>query len=162
MFDLNFTVDHYYIKRSFIVKKIQFNNRIFYSKFERIEEPLTPLLWQQHLNKQYTIAIPLLKAGHTNYLFIEYEGEEYQRFIPLVKHLFHILGIVNYHIYQGRNKTKIQIFIGVNHLSIKKADAQLQNISNKLKQRLTKRWKTLPSAQLPEMYNIVTLPYVIL
>ncbi|MCB4774972.1 MAG: hypothetical protein LGB71_06790 [Sulfurovum sp.] len=69
---------------------------------------------------------------------------------------------MNYHIYQGRDKTKIQIFIGVNHLSIKKADTQLQNISNKLKQRLTKHWKTLPSAQLPEMYNIVTLPYVIL
>jgi L-rhamnose mutarotase len=159
VFDLEFETDHYYIKRPSIVEQIRFDNRTFYAKFERIEEPLTPLLLQQHLNKQYTIAVPLLKEGLTDYLVLEYKGEEHQRFAPLVKHLFGTLGITDYHIYRGRDEEKIQVFIKVNHLSLTEAEEQLQAISDKLKQRLTKRWKTLPSTQLPEAYNIVTLPY---
>ncbi len=69
------------------------------------------------------------------------------------------MGITDYHIYQGKDEEKVQVFIHVDHLPLAEADAQLQNISDKLKQRLTKRWKTLPSLQLPEDYNIVTLPY---
>jgi len=95
----------------------------------------------------------------TNYLVLEYKGEEHQRFAPLVRHLFHTLGISDYHIYRGKDEEKVQVFIHVDHLPLKEADKQLQAISDKLRQRLTKRWKTLPSPHLPEAYNIITLPY---
>ncbi|MCF6205797.1 MAG: hypothetical protein L3J47_02715 [Sulfurovum sp.] len=95
----------------------------------------------------------------TNYLVLEYKGEEHQRFTPLVRHLFHTMGITDYHIYQGKDKERVQVFITVNHLPLEEAHRRLQEISDKLKQRLTKRWKTLPSILLPEAYNIVTLPY---
>ncbi|HHO65689.1 MAG TPA: DUF1882 domain-containing protein [Epsilonproteobacteria bacterium] len=159
VFDLEFRPDHYYIKRPSIVEQIQFDNRTFYAKFERIEEPLSDLLVKQHFNKQYTVAVPLLKKGHTDYLVLEYKGEEYQRFIPLVKHLFNTMKITDYHIYQGKDEEKIQVFIEVNHLPLAEADARLQDISENLKQKLTKRWKCLPLLSLPEAYNIVTLPY---
>lgn len=103
--------------------------------------------------------MPLLKKGHTDYLVLEYKGEEYQRFIPLVKHLFNTMKITDYHIYQGKDEEKIQVFIEVNHLPLAEADARLQDISENLKQKLTKRWKCLPLLSLPEAYNIVTLPY---
>ena len=59
----------------------------------------------------------------------------------------------------GRDEEKIQVFIQVDHVSLKEADTELQKISDALRQKLTKRWKCLPSASLPEAYNIVTLPY---
>ena len=136
-----------------------FNNRTFYAKFERIEEPLTPLLLKQHLNKQYAIAVPLLKDKHTNYLVFEYKGAEYQRFYHLIKHLFHTLKIDNYHIYQGKDVEKIQVFIEVNRISLKEAELQLKALSLALKQKLTQKWKCLPSSSIPDEYNIVTLPY---
>ena len=151
--------NHYYIKRGTIVEKILFNNRTFYAKFERIDKPLTPLLFKQHLQRQYIIATPLLKENHTNYLVLEYKGEEYQRFYHLIKHLFKTLHIQHYHIYQGKDKQRVQVFIEVEHLSLKEAEERLQKISDALKQKLTKKWKTLPSSSLPEAYNIVTLPY---
>ncbi|PTB88054.1 hypothetical protein C9925_00570 [cyanobacterium G8-9] len=159
VFDLEFTVDHYYIKRSTIVEKIPFNNRTFYAKFERIDEALVELALKQHSNRQYTIAVPLLNNNHTNYLVIEYKGDEYQRFQHLVRHLFKTLEIVNYHIYQGKDAQRIQVFIAVNHLTLDEADAKLKYFSNALKEKMTKKWKTLPSLNLPEAYNIVTLPY---
>lgn len=104
--------------------------------------------------------VPLLQDNHTNYLVIEYKGEEYQRFYHLVRHLFKTLEIENYYIYQGKDKERLQVFITVETLSLEEADRQLQVYSDALKEKMTKRWKTLPSIQLPESYNIVTLPYL--
>jgi hypothetical protein len=76
-----------------------------------------------------------------------------------VKHLFNTLGIENYHIFQGKDEEKVQVFMEVDKLSLEEADEKLQNISSSLKQKLSKKWKCLPSLSLPEAYNIVTLPY---
>ncbi len=162
VFDLAFDTDHYYIKRPRVGDQIQFDNRTFYAKFERIDEPLTPLLWQQHLDKQYTIAVPLLKEGLTEYLVIEYKGDEYQRFYHLIKHLFATLDITEYHIYQGKDEERIQVFVKVPSISLEEADAKLDELSSALKQKMTKKWKCLPSMNLPEAYNIVTLPYKVI
>lgn len=159
VFDLDLFDDHYYIKRNTIVEQIQFNNRTFYAKYERINEPLTPLLLKQHLNRQYSIAAPLLKKNRTNYLVIEYKGEEYKRFQHLIKHLFKTVDISEYQIYQGKDVERIQVFIGVDQLSLEEADAELQLLSNALKTKMTRNWKCLPSITLPEAYNIVSLPY---
>jgi len=149
VFDLDLFDDHYYIKRNTIVEQIQFDNRTFYAKFERINEPLTPLLFEQHQNRQYSIAAPLLKNNRTNYLVIEYKGEEHQRFHHLIKHLFKAMDISNYHIYQGKDIERLQIFIAVNQLTLKEADTQLQLLSNALKEKMTQEWKCLPSIALP-------------
>lgn len=159
VFDLEFTTDHYYIKRSTIVDTIQFNNRTFYAKYERIDEPLTPLLLEQHLQREYTIAVPLLKDNHTNYLVIDYKGEEHQRFYHLVKHLFKTLDITHYHLFQGKTEERIRVFIEVDNISLEEADAKLNELSQALKTKMVKKWKCLPSLSLPEAYNIVTLPY---
>ena len=159
VFDLDLFDSHYYIKRNSIVEQIQFNNRTFYAKFERIDELLSPLLVEQHLQHEYTIAAPLLENGYTNYLVIEYKGEEYQRFHHLIKHLFATLDIEHYHIYQGKSEERIQVYMEVDHMSLKDADKQLKELSDMLRQKLTKKWKCLPDISLPESYNIVTLPY---
>jgi len=69
------------------------------------------------------------------------------------------LGIKNYHIYQGKDEEKIQVFIKVDQLTLKEADNKLLELSNALRQKLTKKWKCLPSSSLPDSYNIITLPY---
>ena len=162
VFDLELFDTYYYIKRNTIVEQIQFDNRTFYAKFERIDEPLTPLLVEQHQNRQYTIAVPLLKENRTNYLVIEYKGEEHKRFHHLLKHLFATMQLSDYYIYQGKDIERIQVFIRVNQLTLQEADAQLQKLSDALREKMTKKWKCLPSLSLPEAYNIVTLPYNIL
>jgi len=104
----------------------------------------------------------LLQNNRTNYLVIEYNGEEHQRFYHLVKHLFKTLRIQHYHIYQGKDAQCIQVFLPVDALTLEEADRQLQYYSDALKEKITKKWKILPNLQLPEAYNIITLPYKIL
>ena len=159
VFDLKLFDSYYYIKRNTIVEHIQFNNRTFYAKYERINEPLTTLLLEQHLHRDYTIAVPLLQDNKTNYLVIEYKGDEYQRFIHLIQHLFKSLYIDHYGIYQGKDDERIQIFVSVNNMTLEEADKKLQTISDALKNKMIKKWKCLPQTSLPSSYNIVTLPY---
>jgi len=159
IFDLDLFDGHYYIKRSTISNKIVFKNRTFYARFERIDEPLSTLLLKQHQDKQYTIAVPLLKDNHTNYLVIEYKGEEHKRFYHLVKHLFKTLEITDYHIYEGKDEERLQVFVKVATLSLEEADNELEVLSNALSKKMVKKWKCLPSSSLPDDYNIVTLPY---
>ena len=111
------------------------------------------------MDRQYIIAVPLLKENRTNYLVLEYKGEEHQRFAPLASHLFTTMKIEKYHIYQGKDEEKIQVFIEVDSITLEEADERLKEISDNLRQQLSKRWKCLPSLSLPEAYNIVTLPY---
>ena len=54
---------------------------------------------------------------------------------------------------------RLQVFIEVNNLSLEEADVRLKNYSDALKEKMTKKWKTLPSLNLPDAYNIVTVPY---
>jgi len=67
--------------------------------------------------------------------------------------------ITDYQVYQGKRRGKIQLFIAVDALPLKEAEAQLQALSDILEQKLDKSWKCLPSSRLPEAYNIITLPY---
>lgn len=90
---------------------------------------------------------------------IEYKGDEHQRFYHLVKHLFKTLDISNYYIYQGKDIERLQVFIEVDKLTLEEADAELQAFSIALKEKMTKKWKYLPSSSLPKEYNIITLPY---
>ena len=90
---------------------------------------------------------------------IEYKGDEYQRFYHLIKHLFKTLELEDYHIYQGKDVERLQVFVPVQQLSLEEADRQLKIYSDALKEKMTKKWKTLPSLNLPEAYNIVTIPY---
>jgi L-rhamnose mutarotase len=114
---------------------------------------------KQHISSQYTIAVPLLKDNHTNYLVIDYKGKEYQRFYSLIQHLFKTLNISKYHIYKGKDNERLQVFIEVDNLTLEDADIEVNKLSDALKEKMTKRWKCLPSVLLPKEYNIVTLPY---
>jgi len=90
---------------------------------------------------------------------IEYKGNEYKRFIHLIKHLFKSLEIHQYTMYEGKNKECIQVFIHVHQLSLEDAEHQLKSISDTLKTKMTKNWKYLPTLSLPNAYNILILPY---
>ena len=69
------------------------------------------------------------------------------------------MDISDFYIYQGKDIERLQVFIKVDELTLEEADAQLKLISEALKEKMTKKWKCLPSLALPEAYNIVSLPY---
>jgi hypothetical protein len=159
LFDLDLHTEYYYLKHPKIVQKIHFNQRTFYAKFQKITEPLTPLLVKQHLSRAYTLATPLVVNNSVHYMYIEYRGEEVDRFYHLIAHLFKRESIKEYTIYEGKNEKRIQIFIKAHSITLEEAEAFLTNLSHKMKKHIAFGWKCLPSTSLPPDYNIATLPY---
>ena len=52
--------DHYWIKKPSTVNKINYNNRIFFDKFELVNEPLNQKIITDHLAGKITVAHSLI------------------------------------------------------------------------------------------------------
>ena len=156
---LTASVDHYYLKSPSIVEKIVHNGRTFYSKFRRFDQPPNPILVSQHLRREVTLALPLLREGYGERIVIEYLGEEPELFLQTLRHLFHHLGIDNYRCYQGRRGNKRTVILPVPRQTLAQLHAEGGRLSDMLQTRLQKSWRILPDRRLPEHYNIFTLPY---
>jgi len=158
IFDLKFDTDFYYIQRESIVDKITFNNRTFYSKFEKVDEEPSSLLLQQHLNGEITIAMPIIRGEIVDYIVLEYEREESDRFFHLIKHLLKSLNIETFYTYESSRNNHVQIFIPTDGLSLSDAYVQVENIQHTLELKSSKRCKILPNKNLPIKYNKIRLP----
>jgi len=158
IFDLHFDVDSYYIKRDSIVDKITFSNRTFYSKYEKIALPPSKLLINQHLNRELTVAIPLISNNTTNYIVIEYEKESSNRFYYLLKQILKSLYIETFYTYESYKKNHIQIFIPSDNFTLEQAYEIIEKIEYTIEFKANKRCKILPHKHFPEIYNKITLP----
>ena len=156
---LELKCDHYYIKRSQIVDRIVFQNRTFYAKFERIDRKLTDTILHQHITKEYTIAIPIVCNNKCTYEVLDYKGEEARRFAAVAKMVLEELEETGHLLLAGRDKDRVKIFLDAKQRSVQEASDHISQISKKIEKLMTKRWKHLPSVDLPQDYNIATLPY---
>jgi len=150
---------HYYIKSSGIVEKIEYNGRTFYSKFRRVNRPVNAVLLRQHLHREVTLALPLLRHGRGRILVIEYLGEEPDRFIQTLKHLFAHLGYRDYGCYRGKREHRRTVILSLPEQSLESLHRLGEKLTGMLQTRLPKSWRILPDRHLPKSYNIYTLPY---
>jgi hypothetical protein len=158
IFDLKFDTEFYYIQKDSIVEKITFNNRTLYSKFEKIENPPTPLLIKQHLNREFIVALPLIRDKNIDYIVLEYEEEESSNFYYLLKHILKSLYIDKFYTYSSAKDGVIQIFIPIESISLDEAYNEVEKIKQLLELKTSKRCKILPDKNLPINYNKIVLP----
>jgi len=157
-FDLKFNCDLYYILRDSIVETLKFNNRTIYSKFERIDEPPSTLLIAQHLNGELKVALPLIQDGRVNYILLEYQKEEGNRFYYLLKHTLKSLYIEEFYTYLSAKNGYIQIFIPVENIPLESAYELVERIDRELETKFSKRCKIIPNRNLPPEYSLALLP----
>jgi hypothetical protein len=153
------SADHYYLKSPSIVDRIEHRGRTFYSKFRRVEGAVNEILLRQHLDREITLALPLLREGEGDRLVIEYEGDEPERFVQTLRHLFAHLGHEKYAIYRGKRPDRRTAILFLEERTLDALHEKGAALSGMLQTRLPKSWRILPDRRLPEAYNIYTLPY---
>jgi len=158
IFDLEFDSDFYFIQKDSIVDRVIFHNRTLYSKFKKVDRVPTPLLIKQHLNREITIALLLIKNGYVNYIVLEYDREESNSFFYIIKHLLKFLEIEHFYTYESIKKNSIQIFIPTVGLRVENAYNKVEEIERILEFKSSKRCKIVPNRNLPIKYNKITLP----
>jgi len=97
---IKFVTDHYYIQRPNIVDKITYNGRTFYNKFERIDEPLTRMVMNDHADKKIVVAHDIInRHNKVENIIFDYNGRNPERFWHRAQLLFlwqilHILQVL--------------------------------------------------------------------
>jgi hypothetical protein len=159
IFDLEFDCEYFYIHSSSIVEKITFNNRVFYSKYQKMSTPITPILLQQHYNHDIHLALPLIENNRTNYLVIEYYQEDWKSFYALVQYLLKSLDIKAHTSYIDTKENRLQIFIKRENIPLEIAYKEVEEIKYFLNLKSKKSYKIFPNRNLPKNYNIITIPH---
>lgn len=158
LFDLEFTSEYFYIEQKSIVEKVTFNNRTFYSKFEKNRAPISSILLEQHHKHEITLAVPLIENNCSNYIVIEYQQSDWNAFYSLLKHLLKSLDIQDFQAYQNSQKALFQLFIPRENISLELAYKEVENIKHLLELKSSKSYKIYPNNNLPKNFNIITLP----
>lgn len=152
--------DHYWIKRDSVVDKISFKGRTFYNKFEKVNEPLNQAVINQHIKGEITVAHSLInKFNKVENIVIDYNGTDTERFYHRTQLLLREEGFINFTAFQSKSSGHLHVYIHKGHTTLHEAIQLGKTLSMKLATRLPRQWKIFPNDEMPNEYNILTLPY---
>ncbi|BDY12292.1 DUF1882 domain-containing protein [Hydrogenimonas cancrithermarum] len=157
---IKFVTDHYYIQRPNIVNKIIHNGRTFYNKFERIDEPLTRQVMNDHADGKIVVAHDLInRFDKVENIVFDYNGRNPERFWHRAQLLLREEGFINFTAYETKTTGHLHLYVHKGHTTLQEAYQLGRLLSMKLATKLPKEWRMFPTSELPREYNILILPY---
>ncbi|AVX44642.1 DUF1882 domain-containing protein [Campylobacter concisus] len=151
---------HYYIKRDTIVNKIEYKGKIFFDKFEKINEPLTYSVMKDHEDGKSIIAHSLINASDkVENIVFDYNGRTPDRFWHRAQLLLREEGFINFTAYETKTPGHLHLYVHKGHTTLNEACTLANMLSAKLSQKLAKEWRMFPNQDMPKEFNILTLPY---
>ncbi len=151
---------HYWLKHDSVVDKIDYKDRVFYNKYERIDKPLTQAIINQHLKKEITVAHSLINPrNQVENIVIDYNGRDPQRFYHKAQLLLREEGFINFTAFETKTPGHLHLYIHKGHTTLQEAIQLGKMISMKLAAKQPKQWRMFPTQDLPPEYNILNIPY---
>lgn len=151
---------HYWQKMPSVVEKIPFENRTFFSKYKRVDAPLTDALIAQHRQRRLILAHPLVDANDlVPHLLIDYNGNTPGRFYHHAGKILRDLGYEDIITFHSASPDHLHLYVFVDGLPLQKAYEQGRIINEKLMDKLSRQWNVLPSKSRPPEYAIAAVPY---
>ena len=151
---------HYWLKQAEFVEQIVAGNRVFYSKYERIDAPLDSGIIDAHRKAKLIAAHSLIDdAGNVPHIAIDYNGTEPERFYHHSGQVLARLGYDDLVTFRSKSPGHLHLYIVCGDAALQEAIEMGKIISQKLEEKLAKRWRVYPTDNLPDAYNILNLPY---
>ena len=152
--------DHYWIKRDAIVQKIDFNGRVFFDKFERVDQTLTNSIIKEHLEGKIAVAHSLInRYDKVENIVFDYNGRNTERFWHRAQLLLREEGFLNFTAYKSKTEGHLHLYVHKGHTTVQEGYQIAKMLSMKLSQKLPREWKMFPTQELPKEFNILALPY---
>ncbi|QCD53060.1 DUF1882 domain-containing protein [Campylobacter sp. RM16192] len=152
--------NHYYIKRDNIVSKIDYKGRVFFNKFERVDEPLNYKIMKDHAEGKIIVAHSLISASDkVENIVFDYNGRMPDRFWHRAQLLLREEGYINFTAYETKTPGHLHLYVHKGHTTLNEGYQLANKLSLLLSQRLVKEWRVFPTLDLPREFNILTLPY---
>ncbi len=151
---------HYYIKRPNIVSKLEHNGRMYFNKYERVNEMLSPSIIKEHLEKKITVAHSLISDRNiVENIVFDYNGTQTERFYHRAQLMLREEGYINFTAYKSSSYGHLHLYIHKGHTTFEEACQLGNKLSALLSQKLPNQWRVFPTLDLPREYNILALPY---
>lgn len=152
--------DHHWEKKTTVVDRLIFKGRTFYNKFEKVNAPLNQSIMNKHLKGEITVAHSIVdKKGIVENIVIDYNGRDPERFYHKTQLLLREEGYINFTAYETKTKGHLHVYIHKGHTTLQEAIQLGKMLSMKLASKQPKQWRMFPNADMPNEYNILTLPY---
>ena len=152
--------DHYWIKRDAIVQKIDFGGRVFFDKFERIDQPLSNAIIKDHLDGKITVAHSLInRFDKVENIVFDYNGRNTERFWHRAQLLLREEGFINFTAFKSKTEGHLHLYVHKGHTTVQEGYQIAKMLSAKLSQKLPREWRMFPTQELPREFNILALPY---
>jgi hypothetical protein len=152
--------NHYWIKKDTVVDKLLFKGRTFYNKYEKVNATLSQTLINQHIKGEITLAHSLVNDhGKVENIVIDYNGRDPERFYHKAQLLLREEGYINFTAYKTKTEGHLHLYIHKGHTTLQEAIQLGKMISMKLASKQPMQWKMFPNADMPDEYNILSLPY---
>ncbi len=151
--------DHYYIKRDKIVQKINYKNRLFFDKYERIDKMLTRKVMNEYDSGHIIVAHSLInRHNKVENIVFDYNGRNPERFWHRAQLLLRDEGFLNFTAYETKTPGHLHLYIHKGHTTLQEAVSLGNTLSMKLASKLPREWKMFPSLDIPKEFNILNLP----
>ncbi len=151
---------HYYIKRDAIVSKIEYKGKLFFNKFERVDEPLNFKVIKDHEDGKIVAAHSLINQfDKVENIVFDYNGRAPERFWHRAQLLLREEGFINFTAYKTKTEGHLHLYVHKGHTTFAEGCQIANLLSTKLAMKLPREWRMFPTMDMPKEYNILTLPY---
>ena len=151
---------HYWQKTPSVAEQIPFGNRTFFSKYKRIDAPLTDELIRQHRTQQATLAHALVdNDGNVPHIVIDYNGDTPKHFYHHAGKVLDALGYNDLVTFRSKTAMHLHLYIACENTALQQAVEMGKIISQKLEEKMSRQWRVFPTDTVPDAYNIMNLPY---
>lgn len=150
---------HYFIKTQ-TSNRIEYKDRLYFDKFQRVDEPLSYSVIQDHWSGKITVAHSLINSrDRVENIVIDYNGRTPERFWHRAQLILRNEGFINFTAYETKTPNHLHLYIHKGHTTLNEACQIGNKISTLLSQKILKEWRVFPTLDLPREFNILTLPY---
>ena len=151
---------HYYQKISDSKVKINYNGRIFFDKFKRVDSLLGLNIIKRHLKNEITIAHSLISSSNkVENIVIDFNGTNDVLFYHKAQLLLRDEGYLNFTAYRSKTQGHLHLYIHKGHTDLIEAKLIAKTLSLKLAALFPKQWRIFPTDEVPPSFNILVLPY---
>jgi len=153
---------HYWQKMPEVCERLRFENRTFFSKYRRIDAPLTDTLINRHRAREITLAHALVnRDGRVPFIVIDYNGDAPRHFYHHAGKVLGTLGYDDMVTFYSKTPQHLHLYIAAGGAALQHAVEMGKIISAKLEEKMQRQWRVFPTDSLPEAYNIMNLPYTL-
>ncbi len=151
--------DHYWIKRDKIVNKISHKGKMFFDKYERIDENLSRSIMNDHASGKITVAHSIINSrDKVENIIFDYNGRNTEKFWHRAQLMLREEGFLNFTAYESKTSGHLHLYVHKGHTTLNEAYQLSKRLSAKLSMKLPREWKMFPDQDIPREFNILNLP----